>query len=66
MLCDGVMLRRLPHGTIIMWDQHRERAFPYYGNDVQFEGGRVCKFETDETDTVVSRIIVRQLPRISR
>ena len=50
----GVILRVLPHGTVVVWDTDRERSYPFYkAGTTVFRLLEHVVFETDATDTVV-------------
>lgn len=53
----GIILRVLPHGTVIVWDTDRRRSYPYYkaGKDI-FRLEEQVTFVTDPSDTVVLRV----------
>lgn len=50
----GLVLRILPHGTVMIWDVVGERAYPFYkAGTVQYRLMEEISFTTDETDTFV-------------
>jgi hypothetical protein len=50
----GIILRTLPHGTVIVWDQELKRSYPYYkAGTSTFSNMEHVRFSTDDTDTVV-------------
>jgi hypothetical protein len=50
----GLVLRVLPHGTVMIWDVTGERAYPFYkAGTVAYRLMEEIRFTTDETDTVV-------------
>jgi hypothetical protein len=65
----GSVLRRLPSGTILIWDLEAKVSFPYYGeraHDLLSSSYPIqehlseldqVKFETDETNTWVKRVV---------
>ncbi len=60
----GVVLRTLPHGTVIVWDPALKRSYPYYkaGPNESFGQLEDVVFKTDETDTVVLTVARSEPP----
>lgn len=53
----GLIMRVLPHGTVMVWEPSTQRAYPYYkaGTEV-YHAMEEVRFVTDQTDTVVERL----------
>jgi len=53
----GTVSRVLRHGTIMVWDAKRKRAYPYYPkSNIEIARGDAVEFGTDESDTVVVKL----------
>lgn len=47
-------MRVLPHGTVMVWEPHTKRAYPFYKAGLEvFHAMEEVRFITDATDTVV-------------
>lgn len=60
----GLILRILPHGTVIVWDTECNRSYPYYkAGPQEFVLMEDVLFSTDELDTIVVELIRGGPPR---
>jgi hypothetical protein len=60
----GLILRVLPHGTVIVWDCDGARAYPYYrAGTEKFSLNESVTFCTDDTDTLVVAVDRASPPR---
>lgn len=48
----GKIIRKLPHGTIMVWDLDARSAFPYYERRRRVEVGDFVTFELNDDKTV--------------
>ena len=53
----GEVIRILPHGTTIVWDDKVQRAYPYY--DTGYRVGDAVFFGTDAEDRIVTAMILK-------
>lgn len=50
----GLVMRVLPHGTVMIWEPSTKRAYPFYKAGLEvFHAMEEVRFLTDETDTII-------------